>query len=515
MMRREGESVMKICLIRPGLVTTADAIGIEIILPLGVAYLAAYLREYGHEVSFVDCAGEGIDRVRPLSDLPKGIQRGLPDDEAVARIPEDVDVIGVSCMFSVNWVITKRLIQAIRRRFPDVTLMIGGEHATALPEYCLRDVPGIDFVVLGEGEHTTVELLKTLQEGGDPATVAGVAALRDGRFVTSPPRPRERELSQFPWPAWDLLPVEEHLTRVNGGLEYGRSMPIIASRGCPYECTFCSNPTMWGNLWRSRPVEDVVDEIEHNIRTWNCTNLDFFDLTTIVKRSWIVDFCNLMLSRGVKVHWQLITTRSENIDLEVTQLMKQAGCTYITYAPESGSTRVLKTIKKKVDKEAMLRSIGHAVDQGLGTKLNFVAGFPDDRFSDILASYWFATRAALRGAHDATFFPFTPYPGIAMFDTLLAEGRVTINDQYFFDLASYNLRVQKSFARHFSDWQLRILCFAGMGIFYGASFARRPMRLWNLVAQVYRAEGKTRLASSLIRVIHKHRFLKQASAGGA
>lgn len=506
---------MKVCLIRPGLVTTEGAIGVEIILPLGVAYLAAYLREKGFDVSFVDAVGEDMEAYSAIPELANGVFRGMPDERTVARIPEDVDVIGVSCMFSVNWVVARRLIQAIRRRFPNATLLIGGEHATALPEYSLRDAPEIDFVVLGEGEHTTAELLRTLEAGGDPGTVHGIGFLKDGEYVTPPPRARERDLDTLPWPAWDMLPVENYLGHVTGGLEYGRTMPIIASRGCPYECTFCTNPVMWGNLWRPRPAEDVVAEIEHNIRTYNIASLDFFDLTTIVKRSWIVDFCNLMIERKLNVTWQLITTRSEKIDAEVTQLMKDAGCVYVFYAAESGSNRVLSAIKKKVDKEAMLTSIGYSIDAGLGVKMNFVAGFPDDELSDILASYGMAIQAAWRGAHDCSFFPFSPYPGSALFRRLLDEGRISLHDQYFFDLASYNPGTIRSFARHFNDWQLRLLCLSGMALFYLVSFVRRPGRAWDLIRQVYRNEGKTRLAGTLVRIKKKRQGIKQAKAAEA
>jgi hypothetical protein len=165
-----------------------------------------------------------------------------------------------------------------------------------------------------------------------------------------------------------------------------------------------------------------------------------------------------------------------------------------------------------VNKEAMLTSIGYAVDAGLGVKMNYVAGFPDDTLSDILASYWMAIRAAWRGAHDCSFFPFSPYPGSALFQRLLNEGRIQLNDQYFFDLASYNPSMIRSFAREFSDWQLRLLCLSGMAIFYFVSFARRPARAWDLVCQVYHDEGKTRLAGTLVRIKKKRRGIKHAAA---
>ncbi|MCP5195856.1 MAG: cobalamin B12-binding domain-containing protein [Gammaproteobacteria bacterium] len=507
-------STTKVCLIRPSIFTTADSLGVEIMLPFGIAYLAAYLRQESFDVSMIDALGAGMNQYTPLDDLPNGLLRGLSDQETTNRIPSNVDMIGISSMFSVNWVVTRRLLQIIRRRFPSVLLIIGGEHATAMPEYCLRDAPEIDYVVIGEGEHTTAQLLKMLEAGGEPESVPGVAFIRDNQYIASTARARERDLSVFPWPAWDLLSVEDYLHNVTASLDHGRTMPIMTSRGCPYDCTFCSNPGMWGHLWRARSPEDVVTEIEHNVRTYRITHLDFLDLTTITKRSWMIEFCNLLIKRNLAITWQIIATRAEAIDAEVTRWLKRAGCSYITYAPESGSDRVLASIRKKMDKEAMLVSISSAVDAGIGVKMNFVAGFPDDRLSDILASYWMAVRAAWHGAHDASFFPFAPYPGSELFRRLVDEGKIEINDQFFFRLALYSVGHMKSVANHFNDKSLRWLCLAGMASFYCVSFFRRPNRIWRLIRDVARAEGKTKLSAILVMFIKNRRRIKSATAGG-
>ena len=503
----------KVCLIRPSIFTTSDSLGVEIMLPFGPAYLAAYLRQEGFDISFIDALGEGMNQYTPLDDLPNSFLRGLTHEETAQRISTDVEVIGVSSMFSVNWVVTRRLIETLRRHFPSALLLVGGEHATALPEYCLRDAPEIDYLVIGEGEQTTVELLKTLAADGEDESVPGIAFLRDGQYRATTARRREKDLSVFPWPAWDLLPVTDYLDNVTASLDYGRTMPIMTSRGCPYDCTFCSSPGMWGRLWRVRALEDVVAEIEHNIRTYRITHLDFMDLTTVMKRSWIITFCKLLIERHLKINWQIIATRTEMIDSEVAQWLKRAGCSYITYAPESGSDRVLASIRKKLDKEAMLVSIASVVDAGIGVKMNFVAGFPDDRLADILASYRMVARAAWRGAHDASFFPFAPYPGSALFQRLVDEGKIEVNDPYFFRLALYSVGYMKSVAYRFSDHGLRWLCLIGMALFYSVSFIRKPYRLWYLVRDVRRREGKTKLAAILVMVMKNRRRIRNATTG--
>jgi radical SAM superfamily enzyme YgiQ (UPF0313 family) len=136
---------------------------------------------------------------------------------------------------------------------PDAVLVAGGEHVTALPAETLAAMPEVDAAVLGEGEETLAELLGCLAGGGDPASVAGVVARGGSGPRFGPPRKRIRAIDDIPAPAWDLLPLESYLGNEKGfGVNRGRSMPVLATRGCPYRCTFCSSPAMWTTSWVAR-----------------------------------------------------------------------------------------------------------------------------------------------------------------------------------------------------------------------------------------------------------------------
>lgn len=506
---------MKVCIIRPSIVAIRNSVTCEVALPTGVAYLAAYLRREGFQISMIDAMGEGLNTLSPIDGVPGARLLGLSDTDTVARIPPDTDVIGVSCMYSVNWVANRRLLQAIRARFPGVPLIIGGEHATALPEYSLRDAGVVDVLVLGEGEATTAQVLKAMASGTDIREVPGIAFLRDDEYCTSGPRARLRDVDDLPWPAWDLVPVENYLGCGSGHcLDSGRSISILTSRGCPYECTFCSNPVMWGRLWRPRAVDDIVAEMEHYIRTYKVDHIDLLDLTTIVNRSWIIRLCERMIDRGVKVSWQIVNSRTEALDAEVCRLLKQAGCTYVTFAVESGSVDRLAATKKRLDAEAVLTSIPVAVSSGLGVKLSFMTGFPDDRLSDFLASYWMSIRAAWRGAHDASFFPFMPYPGSELFEQMVASGRIRLGDAFFFDLLVLEYGFMRSWSRRFGDYQLRFLSLFGWGLFYLAVFVFRPSRFVRFVSDLARSEGTTKLAAGLIRLRRQRRDVARQPAAG-
>ncbi|RYF35945.1 MAG: cobalamin B12-binding domain-containing protein, partial [Cytophagaceae bacterium] len=135
---------MKVCLVRPCTITTAEAVGEDAAPPLGVAYIAGTLLQHGHEVTIVDALGEALARYDRIPHLPTGLRHGLPDEEIVKRIPKDSAVIGVSVMFSLEWPFTRDLLELIRLSFPQAIIVVGGEHITALPEFSLADCPAID-----------------------------------------------------------------------------------------------------------------------------------------------------------------------------------------------------------------------------------------------------------------------------------------------------------------------------------------------------------------------------------
>jgi len=510
-----GDRRLKICLVRPATVTTAEGVVHDGTPPIGLAYLAAVLRQCGHRVTAVDGVGEALARYRRVPGLQTGMRHGLLDEEIVERIPDDVDVIGVSMMFSLEWPTTRNLVLAIRRRFPAVLLIAGGEHATALPEFCLADCPAIDVVVLGEGEQTLADLVEALAGGGDPAQVGGLCLPRPGEEpLRTGPRPRIRELDSLPRPAWDLLPIENYLTqRVTTGIGTGRSMPMLASRGCPYRCTFCSNPGMWGTLWRARPAVEVVDEIAGYVERYGIENVDFYDLTAIVKRSWILEFSRLLIERGIDITWQMPSgTRSEALDAEVTGLLVEAGCRFITYAPESGSEETLERIKKRIKKERMLDSMRQAVRNGVVVKANIILGFPGETLRQMMQTYGFILRMAGAGVHDIACFPFAAYPGSELFDMLNERGEITLDDEYFNSLWQYtDPRYMRSYSDRFSTRQIRFLCLAGMALFYATTFLMKPLRLVQLVRSVWRKTPTTRLSSALIRILEKRSQLRHVT----
>ena len=334
--------------------------------PLGLAYVAAALREAGFDYQVIDATGSALDAVSPYPDRSDFMMQGLTLDETVRRIPANAEVIGVSCMFSTLWPLTHRVADAIRARFPRALLVLGGEHGTAVPEHVLATSP-FDVVVLGEGEETFVELLRARARGVPLAEVKGIAYRDNGRAVTNGLSERRRDVDGIAPPDWKSFPIGEYIDRhQTNGMNLGRSMPILGTRGCPFQCTFCSNPAMWTQRWIARDPVRLADEMERYLREYGATNFDFQDLTAIVKRQWIVDFCRELIGRNLNVTWQMPSgTRAEVFDAEVADLLYRSGCRALAFAPESGSPEILTAVKKQVDLGHMLASMRAAVRRGL------------------------------------------------------------------------------------------------------------------------------------------------------
>lgn len=505
---------MKICLIKPSIVVPAHNQTTMFTPPLGLAYVAGTLKHEGVDVSAIDGLGESLDtRHETRNDC---YLYGLSPKETVERIPDGADVIGISVGFSFEWPFCRDLAGLVRRRFPKAVIIAGGEHVTAVPERSLVE-SAIDIGVLGEGEETTLAVARALAaEGFDPAAIQGIAFKdKDGKPVVTERRARKRDIDAIPWPAWDLVPIENYLERGMGfGVNRGRSMPLMASRGCPYQCTFCSNPLMWTTRWIARDPDLLLDEMQHYQNVYGAENFDFYDLTAIVKKSWIIDFCRKIEERGMTFTWQLPSgTRSEAIDDEVAEWLHRSGCRNLSYSPESGSPTVLDRIKKRIKTDAVISSIASSSRQGMYVKCNIIFGFPGETLKEIFESYWFIVQMAMAGAYDLAIWAFSPYPGSELFEQVSRTGRLRLDDAYYDSLRSYSDTSRTvSYSEHIPDRMLKALRWIGTALFYGTSWLRRPTRPFKMAWNILHGRQESRSEMALANVIYRNK-LKTFSAG--
>jgi len=484
----------RVTLVRPPTLQVVNSLSYYgAIPPVGIAYVAAALRHAEHDVAVIDASGEALGQSRRFETPIGPVQMvGLSPAEIVERIDPATRVLGITNMFFHEWPLVREISERARARFPHLSIVLGGENASAFWEEIFRQTEAVDYCVLGEGEATIVELVARLLRGESPQGMAGVA-WRGGEALAAR---RLSDLDAIPWPAWDLFPLENYLSATCPfGVNRGRSIPMLASRGCPYQCTFCSSPQMWTTRYGTRDPRDVVAEIKTYVERYAIDNVDFCDLTAILEKEWIVEFCRVLEAEKVRITWQLpVGTRSEALDEEVLRLLYRTGCRNVNYAPESGSARMLRAIKKKVKIPRLLKSLHTASKIGLVTGVNIIVGHPEERRRDLWQTFWFLQRCAWLGSQDASVMVFAPYPGSEDYRKLKAAGRLDMpgDEACYLSLARAG-RSPRTYNPNMGRHELILWQFGLLLSFYVSAYLRRPWRLLDLLRSLWTGREESRV----------------------
>ena len=399
-------------------------------LPLGLAYISSSLKEYGLKVEVIDAVAEAP---KNRTGYIKGYLIGLSLKEIVEKINPNVLAIGISVIFTHEWPMAVKLLSLIKEKFPSIPIILGGEHVTAMPEFCLN-TSCADYVVMGEGEETIIELMNAIKNKKTFQEIEGIGYRINNQVVINNRRNRQRSIDKIPYPDWDSFDVKGyHENRFVGGMfSDGITIPILATRGCPYQCTYCSAPSMWSPLWLPRDPILVVDEIEYYVKKFGAGNFPFQDLTAIIKRDWIKAFCEELIKRELNINWQLPTgTRSEAIDSEIAFLIKKSGMISMAYAPESGSEETRKYIKKKMKTDRLFDSIDAAAQADLNVAVFLVIGFPHDLPKHLEENKNFVERLAKHGVTDLSVGFYMALPGTELFHSLYDSNKIKLDIKYF------------------------------------------------------------------------------------
>jgi len=504
---------VKIALIRTGLVAPVGSVNNEPSPPLGLAYLSSYLKKCGHTTCVIDAMAKGMDNI---VEHEQGYQTtGILADEIIKLIPTDVDVIGFSIMFTHEWIYVRDVIRDIKLSFPKVTIIAGGEHISALPKFSMEDCPSIDFCVVGEGEETIGKLLEALPNRNLIKEVNGIAYFdNNSNYIVTEPGKRIKEVGQLPYPDWESVPIDIYFeNNISHGAGFGRNIPIMASRGCPYKCTFCSNVLMWTTRYYIRTVDDVMNEVTRYVEKYKVDSIQFADLTAILKGSWIIEFSKKIKAKYPNLVWTLPSgTRSEALNRETLEPMAAAGLKYLVYAPESGSEKTLKEIKKRISLEKMTSSIKTAIDLNVPTRCNFIIGFPSENRLDIYKTIKQALYYSFIGVDETPLFPYQPYPGTEIFDQLNKDMNMKLDDNYFLALISLstgNLGVPlKSYNPKISRYELYVYRIFALIATYSISYLAHPSKIMRLIRNINTDVNATVFEGRLKILIRRFRLLK-------
>lgn len=326
--------------------------------PLGLLYIAGTLLRHGFEVRVVDGCLDGLTAIR------------------TALIDFRPDLVGITCLTPgrKNAVACADLAKSLN---PSVKVVMGGVHPTIMYQQMMEHYPSIDYIVLGEGEITFLELA----QGKDPAEVAGLVCRKDGRITKTGPRDYVANLDDLPFPAWHLVDLSRYPaidTGVYNGIDLQQTprISVVFSRGCKGHCNFCSTWWVWKG-WRRRSARNMADEIEMLYRDHGVRHFCFADDSMTVDRQATIDLCDEIIARSLKIVFH-VTTRTDCVDELMLRKLKDAGCYKIAFGIETGSQKLLESMNKENDLESTERAITLAKQAGLLTSALIMVGNPGE-----------------------------------------------------------------------------------------------------------------------------------------
>jgi len=356
--------------------------------PLGLAYVAQHLLDAGHVVEVVDLNLTGLNPTR----LKATLNRFSPD------------VVGIST-HTETYPNALAIARQVKKRDSGTPVMVGGPHVSIVRLDALAE-PDLDYIVVGEGERTAVELVAAIERGAlaeDIEAVVGLGHKVRGVPVLNPPRP-PLDVSEIGRPARHLLSLEFYEDALN----------ILTARGgCPYRCPFCSASALWGGRRRPRTVEDIMLEVDEVVSTYGAGHIFLADDILTVNRRWFGELLDALAAYEGGVSWGC-ATRVDCVDEAMLQRMAEVGFTSIQYGIESGAQEILDSVKG-IKKDTALEAVRHAVTAGISVACSFMVPFPEDTEDTLAETFAFMRDVKDAGGQLLVSYT-TPYPG-----TMFAE----------------------------------------------------------------------------------------------
>jgi anaerobic magnesium-protoporphyrin IX monomethyl ester cyclase len=353
-------------------------------LPIGLAYLAAVLEANGNEVLVLDCLASDIDHEKLKEKL----------------FSFEPNLIGISSMTPMV-PSTMLAAKVAKESCPNVTVVLGGPHATFMDREILAQEPSVDVIARGEGEMTLAELAQKTANGESLDSVEGITFRKNGQPIQNQTRPYIQNLDELPYPAYKHFPLEKY--RLFGKLFF----PVITSRGCPFQCSFCTTSRILGKQYRERSPKNIGNELEQLKNEYNADSFTFYDDTLTLNKKRIFGICDEIKNRKIDTPWDC-QTRVDQISEEILDKMKATNCQQVFFGAESGCQDVLDAVKKRTTIAQNENAIKMAKKAGLFVAISIIIGYPNETAEMRRQTFDFIRRSE---PDDVYLCIATPYPG--------------------------------------------------------------------------------------------------------
>jgi radical SAM superfamily enzyme YgiQ (UPF0313 family) len=446
---------MRVVLIRP---PVTGPKGFPVTPDLGLLYLARALRN----------AGAAID-------VRDGWLESDPARATALDLVGDGPVLVGFKLFTLGIKAVRAAIREIKRRCPLARTVVGGPHPSGVLTDLWGDVPETDFGLAGEGEIGLPLLARAMDEDAPSFEKIPGLIWRDGAGPHVNECAFVEDLDALDQPLWDAAPVRGYLARPTP-IRKAPHLPILTSRGCPFDCTYCAGRQITGRKMRFRTPAKAVDEIEYLHREYGVRLFAVTDDNFSLNGRHVERFCDALLARRLPVRWDCLATglRLDSLDENLLRRMEQSGCFAASVAVESGSPRILEHMQKKTDLAVMAEKM-RLIRRVTRMRLNsyYILGYPEERRADLTMTVRFARRSP---AHHAQFFLFTPLPGAPVTELLRREHRLPVGAWETFRFDRPSLPLADVSLRALKRWQI----WATVSFYFG-----RPWRLLSLARDIW------------------------------
>ena len=375
--------------------------------PLGLAYVAAYLETNGRGPLKIIDYNVHVDADRVLM------------NELASH---EVDIVGISFMTN-QFGEAKRVADTIKERYPNIRIVAGGPHVSAIPRQSLEEMPSVDIVAIGEGEETCCDLVKAIRDDADLADVTGIAYRENGSIKCNARRGLIADVDSLPFPAWHLLDLKRYSV-FSAGADYATpTFALLSSRGCPGSCVFCDSHAVFDRAFRPRSAKNIYAEIESLHKIYGMVQFDFVDDLITLKKERVLELCDLLKESGIKYRWGA-NARVSTVTEEMLKSMAEAGCSVIDFGVESGDPDVRKIMRKGISDEQIISAHQNAQKVGMTTNTFLMVG----NLGETPRSVRMTAELVSRFAMDTNIAIACPYPGTELYSIARTNGWLRVTD---------------------------------------------------------------------------------------
>ncbi len=374
----------------------------ESILPLGLGYISAVLDKNNIKNKILNLS----DTRASINLLNQILQKFEPE------------IVGISAL-TISSFDALKIAEVVKKFDPNIKTIVGGVHATFQP-FQMLDNSFIDIVVLHEGEFTLLELINKLNSNDDLSCIEGIV-YRDAndKIIATQKRPFIENLDSIPFPEWNnMLPRFSY--------RYYKEIPIQTSRGCNYNCIFCSATKMAGGKLRLRSIQNVADELEYQKQKLKLDSFSFVDDTFTAFPERALDLCNEIIKRKLDISWRCLT-RADKLSMPLLKKMRTSGCDIICIGIESGEQEILNRINKKITIRQIREAVENIKKSEIEVKGSFIIGYPWDTKETINKTIDFISKLNL---DIVSVCLLTPFPGTDLHENLIEYGIKIVDDNF-------------------------------------------------------------------------------------